>query len=157
MHANWPVGASGPETGITAPFMWTGHWQCRCILITKKFALSQMWWRDGPRCGRGEQSWCTCSAVTKAVLNKGRSMHAYINDVLQLICWKAAAYNFELHAVHIPGIPDSISWLHEPGQKERLACLLSYWHHSCLPPSHIAAQMSQSSYHFLCPHVQQQS
>ena len=70
------------------------------------------------------------SAFTIAVLNKGRSMHAYINDVLRLICWKAIAYDFELRAVLIPGslicISDAISRLHEPGQKERLACLYSH-------------------------------
>ena len=61
----------------------------------------------------------TDSAVTKAILNRDRSKHAYINDVLRLICWKAVTYDFELRAIHVPGslncIPDAISWLHEPG------------------------------------------
>lgn len=79
------------------------------------------------------------SAVTKAIQNKGRSKHAYINDVLWLICWKAVSYDFELHTIRVPGslscIPDAISQLHEPGQEERLVYLPSYWHHGCRPPS----------------------
>ena len=103
----------------------------------------------------------TDSAVTKAILNKGRSKNAYINDVLRLICWKAISYDFEIRAIHVPGslncIPDAISRLHESGQKQRLAALLANWHHGGLPQSHIAAHMSFPSFRFLSSQGRQQT
>ncbi len=103
----------------------------------------------------------TDSAVTKAILNKGRSKNAFINDVLRAVCWRSVTFDFELRAIHVPGcligIPDAISRLHETGQPERLARLLSYWHHGRPPPAPIAAHMSWPSYHFLCQQVQQRS
>ena len=82
----------------------------------------------------------TDSAVTKAILNKGRSKNAFINDVLRALCWRSVTFDFELRAIHVPGsligIPDVISRLHETRQPERLARLLSYWHHGRPPPRH---------------------
>ena len=96
----------------------------------------------------------TDSAVTKAILNKGRSKNAFINDVLRAVCWKSVTIDFEVRVIHVPGsltgIPDAISRLHETGQPGRLARLLSYWHHGCSPPAPIAAHMSRPSYHFMC-------
>jgi len=81
----------------------------------------------------------TDSAVTKAILDKGRSKNAFINDVLRAVSWRSVTFDFELRAIHVPGsltgIPDVISRLHETGQLERLARLLSYWHHGRPPPA----------------------
>ncbi len=103
----------------------------------------------------------TDSAVTKAILDKGRSKNAFINDVLRAVSWRSVTFDFELRAIHVPGsltgIPDVISRLHETGQLERLARLLSYWHHGCPPPAPIVAHMSWPSYLFLCQQVQQRN
>ena len=92
----------------------------------------------------------TDSAVTKAILNKGRSKNAFINDVLRAVCWKSVTIDFEVRAIHVlgslTGIPDVISRLHETGQLERLARLLLYWHHGCSPPTPIAAHMSRAAF-----------
>ena len=83
-------------------------------------------------------------------------MHS-LTDVLRAVCWRSVTFDFELRAIHVPGsligIPDAISRLHETGQPERLARLLSYWHHGRPPPATIAAHMSWPSYHFLCQQV----
>ena len=103
----------------------------------------------------------TDSAVTKAILDKGRSKNAFINDVLRAVSWRSVTFDFELRAIHVPGsligIPDVISRLHETGQLERLARLLSYWHHGRPPPALIVAYMSWPSYLFLCQQVQQRN
>ena len=103
----------------------------------------------------------TDSTVTKAILTKGRSKNAFIIDVLRAVCWRSVTSDFELRAIHVPGsligIPDAISRLHETGQSERLARLLSYWHHGRPPPAPIATHMSWLSYHFLCQQVQQRN
>ena len=71
----------------------------------------------------------TDTAVTKAILNKGRSKNAFINDVLRAVCWRSVTFDFELRAIHVPGcligIPDAISRLHETRQPERLARLFT--------------------------------
>ena len=50
----------------------------------------------------------TNSAITKAILNTGRSKNALINDMLHTVCWKSVT--FELRTVQVPGsltgIPD---------------------------------------------------
>ena len=55
------------------------------------------------------------------------------------VCWKSVTFDFERRAIHVPGsligIPDAISRLHETGQPERLARLLSFWHHGRPPPT----------------------
>ena len=43
----------------------------------------------------------TDSAVTKAILNKGRSKNAFINDVLRAVCWRSVTFDFELRAIHV--------------------------------------------------------
>ena len=67
----------------------------------------------------------TDTAVTKAILNKGRSKNAFINDVLRAVCWRSVTFDFDLRAIHVPGsligILDAISRLHETGQPERPA------------------------------------
>ena len=64
----------------------------------------------------------TDSGVTKAILNKGRSKNAFINDVLRAVCWRSVTFDFELRAIHVPGsligVPDAISRLRETGQPE---------------------------------------
>ena len=64
----------------------------------------------------------TDSAVTKAILNKGRSQNAFINDVLRAVSWRSVTSDFELRAIHVPGsltgIPDAISRLHETATGE---------------------------------------
>lgn len=75
----------------------------------------------------------TDSSVAKAIINRGRSKNAYINQLLRAVCWQSVRYNFELRAIHIPGLlnslPDTISRLHEPGKVATLDLLLSRWHH----------------------------
>lgn len=96
----------------------------------------------------------TDSAVAKAVINKGRSKNSYINSLLRNMCWLSLKYAFDIRAIHVPGvinsIPDCISRLHEPGKLENLTALLSNWHHgrSLRPLS--GASMSFKSWKFLC-------
>ena len=99
----------------------------------------------------------TDSTVAKAVINKGRSKDTYVNELLRAMCWLSIKYNFELRAIHVPGainlIPDTISRLHERGNLDYLALLLTRWHHNRPPPLHLAAHMSDASLRFLCEQV----
>ena len=72
----------------------------------------------------------TDSTVTKAIINKGRCKNQYINDLLRGMCWQTIVFNFEIRAIHVPGLlnslPDTISRLHQTGNIEKLGQLLTY-------------------------------
>lgn len=94
----------------------------------------------------------TDSTVTKAVLNKGRSRCAYVNDLLRQMCWLSVKYNFVLRAIHVPGLlntmPDTISRLHESGKMQLLQRLLCNWHHGVVNYD-LSCHMTQKSLDFL--------
>ena len=95
----------------------------------------------------------TDSTVTKAILNKGRSRHPYINKLLRQMFWLCAKYNFSVRAIHVPGllntIPDTISRLHEKGKCKQLAMLLANWWHSPAYFLELSGHMSVQSRRFL--------
>jgi hypothetical protein len=96
----------------------------------------------------------TDSTVTKAILNKGRSRHPYVNKLLRHMFWLCAKYNFSVRAIHIPGrintIPDTVSRLHERGKCEQLTCLLANWSHSPVSAMlNVSGHMTQQSLTFL--------
>jgi hypothetical protein len=96
----------------------------------------------------------TDSTVTKAILNKGRSRHPYVNKLLRHMFWLCAKYNFSVRAIHIPGrintIPDTVSRLHERGKCEQLTCLLANWSHSPVGAMlNVSGHMTQQSLTFL--------
>lgn len=99
----------------------------------------------------------TDSSVAKAIVNKGRSKHPYINALLRSMCWLSLKHGFEIRAIHIPGllhsIPDSISRLTEKGQLEKLCTLLSRWHHNRSPSPLSGGSMSFKSW--VCLYLQQ--
>ena len=68
----------------------------------------------------------TDSTVIKAtLLNKGRSNHAYINNVLWLICWKEVAYDSQLHAIHIQVVSIAFQMLFPRAQSKRKTSMLT--------------------------------
>lgn len=101
----------------------------------------------------------TDSMTTKAILNRGRSRHPYINKLLRQMFWLCAKYNFSVRAIHVPGllntIPDTVSRLHEKGKCDLLALLLANWSHSAMSASiDVTGHMSVQSYRFLCQATQ---
>ena len=95
----------------------------------------------------------TDSTVTKAIINKWRCRNQYINDLLQGMCWQTIVFNFEIRAIHVPdllnSLPDTISSLHQPGNIEKLGQLSTYWYHGRQPPSLLGAHMSYQSFRFV--------
>ena len=99
---------------------------------------------------------CDCSywrAVTKSVINKGWSRNACVNRLLRKMAWSCAKLNCELKAVQVAGavsiLPDTISRLHEKGKIHYLILLLSHWHHSTIPLSHLQDHISIKAFQFL--------
>ncbi|KAK7490569.1 hypothetical protein BaRGS_00018172 [Batillaria attramentaria] len=101
----------------------------------------------------------TDSTVTKAILNRGRSRHPFINLLLRQMFWLCVKYNFTVRAIHVPGLlntfPDTVSRLHERGKCKQLAILLAYWSHSAVSASlDVSGHMSLQSLRFLLQETQ---
>lgn len=45
-----------------------------------------------------------CDVVAVMALNSGRCRNSFINSCLRGICYLAASFEFELHAIHLPGV-----------------------------------------------------
>lgn len=104
----------------------------------------------------------TDSTVTKAILNRGRSKHSFVNRLLRRMFWLSVKYNFSVRAIHVPGLintfPDTVSRLHEKGKCELLVSLLANWSHSPVSASlNVDGHMSQDSLCFLLQASQQHS
>ena len=87
--------------------------------------------------------------VTEAVVNNGTARNSTCLHLLKHLAALALQFNFNISAVHIPGvdntIADTISRLHEPGKLNWLSCLLN------VPVSYLlqSVNMSAKSRHFL--------
>jgi len=96
----------------------------------------------------------TDSTVTKAILNRGRSRLPIVNRLLRRMFWLSVRYNFNVRAIHVPGLintlPDTVSRLHEKGKCERLVGLLANWSHSPVSAVlDVEGHMSEDSFLFL--------
>ena len=70
----------------------------------------------------------TDSTVAMACINHGTSRNPIVMTALRELFWLSVYYNFNMHAIHVPGkdncVPDAISRLHQSGQARRLYTLL---------------------------------
>jgi hypothetical protein len=95
----------------------------------------------------------TDSTATKGIINKGRTVNAYINSMLRKMFWVCVKHDVQVIAVSVSGvlnhIADTISRLHERGKLDLLWILLSNWFHAVLLPINLRQHMSNDALRFL--------
>ena len=92
----------------------------------------------------------TDSTATKGIINKGRTVNAYINSMLRKLFWVCVKHDVQVIAVSVSGVlnqmADTISRLHERGKLDLLWILLSNWFHAVLLPINLRQHMSNEEH-----------